>query len=76
MTISGYSYSPLTVKAGETITVKNQDSMAHTVTSAAGGFDVPVPPNGQATLKAPTKPGSYALTCNYHPQMHGTLTVT
>lgn len=35
ITISGYAYSPsnLSVKAGTTVTVINQDSVAHTLTS-------------------------------------------
>ena len=66
---------PATVAAGAVITVKNDDSQAHTVTSKAGGFDVKVDANGTATFKAPSKPGKYALICIYHSNMSGTLVV-
>ncbi len=76
LTISGFMFSPLTVQAGQTVTVKNKDSAAHTATSSAGGFGVTVPGNGQATFTAPSKPGTYPLTCDFHPDMVGSLTVT
>ena len=76
LTISGYTFSPLTVKAGQSFTVKNSDSAAHTVTSAVGGFDVTVPGNGQVTATAPATAGTYPLTCDFHSDMHGTLIVT
>ncbi|MEI8082996.1 MAG: cupredoxin domain-containing protein, partial [Actinomycetes bacterium] len=76
MKISGYEFSPLTVRAGQSFTVKNNDAAAHTVTSAAGGFDVSVPGNGQVTVTAPTTAGTYPLTCDFHSDMHGTLIVT
>jgi plastocyanin len=77
MTIANMSFgAPLTVSPGEKITIKNDDSPEHSVTSdAAGKFDVEVDGKGQATLTAPTEPGEYAFHCKYHPSMHGTLTV-
>jgi len=77
--IKNFGYSgTLTVKAGQKVTVTNQDSAAHTVTDkkshlfdtgniAAGG--------GTGTFTAPSKPGSYPFGCTYHPQMAGTLVV-
>lgn len=76
LTISDFTFSPLTVKAGETVTVVNSDSVEHTVTAADAGLDVKVPAGGSATFTAPTTPGDYALTCDFHPSMKGTLTVT
>ena len=69
-------FSELTVSAGATVTVKNQDSVAHTVTLTGTSLDVKVPGGGQATFTAPTAAGSYPLTCDFHASMHGTLTVT
>jgi plastocyanin len=67
---------PVTVPPGAQITVKNDDSAEHSVTSdAAGKFDVEVDGKEQGTLTAPTEPGEYAYHCTYHPSMHGTLTV-
>jgi plastocyanin len=67
---------PVTVPAGATITIKNDDSAEHSVTSdTAGKFDVEVDGKEQKTLTAPTEPGDYAFHCKYHSSMHGTLTV-
>ena len=76
LTISGFAFSPATVKAGQEVTVTNADGVDHTVTIAGENVDVKVPANGSATFTAPSKAGSYALTCDFHPSMSGTLTVT
>jgi plastocyanin len=76
LTIADFAFSPLTVKAGETVTVVNSDSVDHTVTLATANLDVNVPGGGSATFTAPATPGDYALTCDFHPSMKGTLTVT
>ena len=67
---------PITVPPGAQITIKNDDSAEHSVTSdTAGKFDVHVDGGEQGTLTAPTEPGEYAFHCTYHPSMHGTLIV-
>ncbi len=78
ITIAGMSFGePVTVPAGAQITIKNDDSAEHSVTSqTAGQFDVHVDGNQQGTLTAPTAPGEYAFYCVYHPSMKGTLIVT
>ena len=65
---------PASVAPGAKITVKNDDKVAHTITSGKD-FDVKVPGSATATLTVPAKAGTYKLTCDYHPQMHGSLTV-
>jgi len=77
ITISNMSFGePITVPPGATITVKNDDSAEHSVTSdTAGKFDVEVDGKEQKTLTAPTDPGDYPFHCKYHSSMHGTLTV-
>ena len=77
ITISNMSFGePVTVPPGAQITIKNEDSAEHSVTSdAAGKFDVHVDGKEQGTLTAPMEPGEYAIHCVYHPSMHGTLTV-
>jgi plastocyanin len=77
ITITNFAYQgPVSVSPGSTVTVKNEDSQAHTVTSdQAGLFDAVVPGGGNVVFTAPTTAGSYAYHCTYHSNMHGTLIV-
>jgi len=77
ITIASMNFGqPVTVSPGAQVTVKNDDSAEHSVTSdTEGKFDVEVEGNEQDTLTAPTEPGEYAFHCTYHPSMHGTLIV-
>ena len=64
------------VSAGATVTIKNDDTVMHTVTSDdAGKFDVSVNPGKTATFTAPVA-GTYKFHCKIHSTMHGTLVVT
>ena len=64
------------VKAGATVTVKNNDTVQHTVTSDDNtSFNLTVDPGTRATFTAPSKAGSYKFHCNIHSTMHGVLTV-
>jgi plastocyanin len=74
LTISGNTFSPAAVTAGTEFTITNNDSVGHTVTDDAGSFDVSVPAGGSETLTIPTA-GSYAIHCEIHNSMHGTITV-
>lgn len=76
MDIKDFMFTTLTVAPGTKITVTNQDSAPHTATIKTANIDVSVAPGASGTFTAPTKPGSYALTCDVHPSMHGTLTVS
>ena len=77
ITIASMNFgAPVTVPPGTQITVVNNDSVEHSVTSdTAGKVSVDGGGNKQATFTAPTEPGGYAYHCAYHPSMHGTLTV-
>jgi len=55
--------------------VQNDDPSEHTVNVEGTDTDVTVPASGEAQFSAPTKPGDYALTCDFHSNMHGNLTV-
>ena len=66
---------PGPVKAGGTITVRNDDSEIHTFT-LDGKNPLSVPAHSAATRTAPTQPGTHKVTCDFHGDMHGTLTVT
>jgi plastocyanin len=75
LTISGFAFPSSTqAAAGSSLKIVNKDGTEHTMTSDTGDFDVDVPGNG-ATLKVPTKPGSYAFHCKIHTTMKGTLLV-
>jgi plastocyanin len=67
----------LTVAPGTIVTVRNDDLLMHTLTAADGSFTTPaIPPAATATFRAPVTPGSFAVTCQFHPFMAGTLVVT
>lgn len=74
--ISDFAFSATSVAAGSQVQVRNDDAAEHTLTIADAGIDVKVLPGETASFTAPTRPGSYALTCDVHPAMRGTLTVT
>ncbi len=78
ISIKDYVYSgPDSVSAGATVTVTNEDDVAHTVTSDDGSsFDVNVPAGETATFTAPDKAGDFAYHCTYHGNMTATLTVS
>ena len=79
LTIAGFKYSPLplTVKAGATVTVTNDDATDHTASSSpAGAFAVTVSKGSPQTFTAPTTPGTYKIICSFHPAMLGQLVVT
>lgn len=64
------------VAPGAEVTVINNDSAAHTVTSDEEGmFDSVFGPNETVTFTAPDEPGDYSFICTYHPAMVGTLVV-
>jgi len=76
ITIKGFAYTvPASVTPGAKLSVTNNDGVAHTFTLKSAKVDVNVAANGKATVTAPTAPGSYAITCDFHPNMHGNLVV-
>lgn len=77
ITISNFAYSTTgTILAGQPVSIVNDDGATHTVAITGTKVDVTVPGHGKASLTAPDKPGQYALTCDFHGNMHGRLTVT
>jgi plastocyanin len=77
VTIRAFTFQgALTVTPGATVTVINADTVPHTLTAVDGSFTTPVIPAGAtATFVAPATPGAYAIKCNIHASMSGTLTV-
>jgi plastocyanin len=79
ITISNYSFSPMsiTVKPGATIKVTNKDAVAHTLTASDGKFNTGDINHNQTKLfTAPTTPGKYDYICSIHQYMMGTITVS
>jgi plastocyanin len=77
--IKNYLYGPetATVKAGDTVTWTNQDSVHHTVTTDSGDGPKSADMNqGQTYSYAFKTAGTYKYHCEIHPSMHGTVTVT
>ena len=78
MSAASFDPATLTVSAGETVTWRNESSVAHTVTSdpsATESFDSDVGVGGTFTRQFLTA-GSYPYHCEIHTGMTGTLTVS
>lgn len=76
--ISGFAFSPstLTIKAGDTVTWTNQDSVAHTVVSDSGSeISSPSIPQGGSYSHTFTSAGTYNYHCSIHPSMTGQIIV-
>lgn len=65
----------LTVKAGEKVYFKNSETALHTVTIEGDNVSGNMRKGEVFVWEAPTEPGEYKITCDYHPQMKATLTV-
>jgi plastocyanin len=77
ITIQDFQYDPadLAVKAGDTVTVTNNDVTPHTVTAKDGSFNADVPANATATLTVPAA-GSFPYICTYHAEGHNEAKIT
>jgi plastocyanin len=79
ITAANIAFDPteLSVAAGETITLRNEDDVEHSFTIDDPDIDAEAEGGEEATVDAPDQPGTYDFHCRYHPdQMTGTLTVT
>ena len=72
-----YDPDPVTVKAGQKITVVNDDSAPHTVTEEGGSpsFDSDTVKGGMSGSVTFSKTGTFAYYCLFHPTMKGSVTV-
>ena len=78
-----YVPADVKVKAGETLTWKNDDTAIHTATSGKdatpdGKFDTSLISPGQSSKPQtlPTEPGEYSYFCTLHPWMTGKVIVS
>jgi plastocyanin len=77
-----YDPSPLTVKAGTSVTWANKDSSIHTVTSGLPEkgdvgtlFDSSLISPGNTFVHVFDKQGTFDYSCTLHPFMHGQIIV-
>ncbi|MGH1489991.1 MAG: cupredoxin domain-containing protein [Acidimicrobiales bacterium] len=77
ITIEGFAFGGTTVaRAGETVSVQNNDSAPHTVTDRNGAFDSGTLGGGESgTFTLPAEPGTYEFFCAIHPSMTAAITV-
>jgi len=67
--------TPLTVKAGSTVTWTNKDDDVHTVVSDTGAFKSGAMDTNDSFSFKFDEPGTYHFTCSLHPRMVGTIVV-
>ena len=65
----------LQVKSGDTVTFTNEDQVPHTVTVNGKNESGIMRKGDTFEWKAPAA-GTYQITCDFHPDMHATITVT
>jgi plastocyanin len=70
-----FNPTPLTVKAGATVTWTNMDDEPHTVVSDTGIFKSGGMDTNESYSFKFDKPGTYHFTCSIHPRMVGTIVV-
>ena len=76
--ISDFAFNPatVTIQVGDTVTWTNNDSTAHTATSAddEGLFDGEMAPGASFSFTF-TEAGTFDYICELHPEMEGTVVV-
>ncbi len=65
----------ITVKTGEQVYFKNSEATFHTVTVQGKNISGIMKKGSVIVWTAPAA-GKYKVACDYHPQMHATITVT
>jgi plastocyanin len=75
--IDNFTFVParLTVKAGTTVTWRNEDDIPHTVTSVTQRFKSRALDTDDTFSFTFTEPGTYDYFCSLHPRMTATIVV-
>ncbi|HLZ96725.1 MAG TPA: cupredoxin family copper-binding protein [Steroidobacteraceae bacterium] len=75
--VKGFAFvpTPLTVKAGSTVTWVNRDDEPHTVVSDTGMFKSGGMDTNETFSYKFDRPGTYRFACSIHPRMVGTIVV-
>jgi plastocyanin len=78
VTIKDFKFtpSPLKVKAGSKVTIKNADGTTHTFTANKGAFDTGDIESDSSARVRIKKPGMFAYHCEIHNFMKGTIKAT
>lgn len=78
VSIANFAFNPATISvpAGGTVTWRNDDATAHTVTADGGQFDSGTLNSGASFTWTFSEPGSVAYHCQIHPSMQGSVMVT
>src|SRR5262249_14321979 len=76
-TIDNFTFAParLTVKAGTTVTWRNEDDIPHTVTASSRLFKSKALDTDDSFSFTFTEPGTYEYFCSLHPRMTATVVV-
>jgi plastocyanin len=64
----------ISVDAGAAIALENTGDAPHTFTVGGTDLDVKVDPGGSDEIRFEVDPGTYSVTCTFHPQMEATVT--
>ncbi len=76
ITIENFDFSGVESAAvGDTVTVTNEDGVAHTWTAVDGEFDSGTVAEGETFEFTFEEAGEFEYFCAIHPQMEGTITV-
>ena len=77
VTIKNFDFAPmmLSVKAGSTVTWRNDDEEPHSVVSQDGLIRSAAIDGGERFSFKFDKPGTYKYVCTIHPRMVGTIVV-
>jgi plastocyanin len=75
--VDNFTFAPqnLAVKAGTTVTWRNEDDIPHTVASATRVFKSKALDTDDSFSFTFTEPGSYEYFCSLHPHMTGKIVV-
>jgi plastocyanin len=76
--IRGFQFVPAHIDAhvGDTIEWTNRDFAPHTATESRGRWKTPTLKAGATGHIVVTKSGTFAYSCQFHPQMKGAIIVT
>ena len=77
VTIQNFAFSPatITIKAGQSVTWTNEDSIGHSATADDNSWDTGVLPQGKSKSITFAKAGTYTYHCSVHPNMKAEVIV-